>query len=233
VSSSPVARCCVLCAACCACRPGAHRTTACAHARARRRRRASRVAAPHAPRPRRTQEVRILKGVRHPNVLFFRGICLQPPMIITELCEHGSVSDVISLTARALSPSSTLAIAADKRAMLVERMTWPGRVRLALDAAKGMLYLHNKDLLHCDLKSPNLLVDKAWTCKVADFGLSRCAAHAVHAVHAAAARCYAVLASKIRRPVARCARLRPPVATSAPRPWDSARSASAVECDAS
>jgi serine/threonine protein kinase len=123
--------------------------------------------------------VRILKGVRHPNVLFFRGICLQPPMIITELCEHGSVSDVIALTARILSASSTIAIAPEKRLLLLERMLWPGRVRLALDAAKGMLYLHTKDLLHCDLKSPNLLVDKAWTCKVADFGLSRCAAACV------------------------------------------------------
>ena len=55
-----------------------------------------------------------------------------------------------------------------------ERMTWAGRVKLALDAAKGMLYLHTKNLLHCDLKSLNLLVDRAWTCKVADFGLSRC-----------------------------------------------------------
>eukprot|EP00892_Ulva_mutabilis_P012726 jgi/Ulvmu1/9826/UM056_0067.1 len=119
------------------------------------------------------REVRILKGVRHPNVLFFRGICLNPPMIITELCEHGSVSDVITLTVRMSQPQSTLMLSPDKRAMLEEHMQWLGRVRLALDAAKGMLYLHSKDLLHCDLKSLNLLVDKAWTCKVADFGLSR------------------------------------------------------------
>ena len=124
----------------------------------------------------RVQEVRILKGVRHPNVLFFRGICLNPPMIITELCEHGSVSDVITLTVRMSQPNSTLMLSADKRAMLEEHMQWVGRVRLALDAAKGMLYLHSKDLLHCDLKSLNLLIDKAWTCKVADFGLSRCGA---------------------------------------------------------
>lgn len=121
------------------------------------------------------QEVRILKGVRHPNVLFFRGICLTPPMIITELCEHGSVNDVINLTVRMSQPNSTLMLGGDKRAMLEEHMAWIGRVRLMLDAAKGMLYLHSKDLLHCDLKSLNLLVDKAWTCKVADFGLSRCA----------------------------------------------------------
>jgi serine/threonine-protein kinase CTR1 len=120
------------------------------------------------------QEVKILKGIRHPNVLFFRGICVNPPMIITELCEHGSVSDVIQLTVRISQPNSTILVSAEKREQIHEHMQWAGRVRLMLDAAKGMLYLHNKDLLHCDLKSLNLLIDKTWTCKVADFGLSRC-----------------------------------------------------------
>jgi serine/threonine protein kinase len=119
------------------------------------------------------QEVKILKGIRHPNVLFFRGICLHPPMIITELCENGSVSDVIQLTVRLAQPNSTLQISAEKRDLTLEHMQWAGRIKLVLDAAKGMLYLHNKDLLHCDLKSLNLLIDQAWTCKVADFGLSR------------------------------------------------------------
>lgn len=119
------------------------------------------------------QEVRILKGIRHPNVLFFRALCLQPPMIITELCDHGSVSDVLELTNRIQQPNAFIEISDEKRALYLEKMAWPGRVKMALDAAKGMLYLHDKDLLHCDLKSLNLLVDSSWTCKIADFGLSR------------------------------------------------------------
>ncbi|EMS67697.1 Serine/threonine-protein kinase CTR1 [Triticum urartu] len=41
--------------------------------------------------------------------------------------------------------------------------------------ARGMNYLHTSipTIVHRDLKSPNLLVDKNWTVKVADFGLSR------------------------------------------------------------
>ncbi|KAI3907260.1 hypothetical protein MKW92_005145 [Papaver armeniacum] len=41
--------------------------------------------------------------------------------------------------------------------------------------ARGMSYLHhcNPPIIHCDLKSSNLLVDKNWTVKVGDFGLSR------------------------------------------------------------
>jgi serine/threonine protein kinase len=39
---------------------------------------------------------------------------------------------------------------------------------MALDAAKGMNYLHTSDppVIHRDLKSPNLLVDKHWRVKV-------------------------------------------------------------------
>lgn len=41
--------------------------------------------------------------------------------------------------------------------------------------ARGMNYLHNCSpvIVHRDLKSPNLLVDKNWVVKVCDFGLSR------------------------------------------------------------
>jgi len=45
----------------------------------------------------------------------------------------------------------------------------------ALDVAKGMNYLHKRSppVVHRDLKTPNLLVDKDWTVKVCDFGLSK------------------------------------------------------------
>ncbi|KAL7247017.1 hypothetical protein ACSBR2_002015 [Camellia fascicularis] len=49
------------------------------------------------------------------------------------------------------------------------------RLRMALDVAKGMNYLHTSHpiIVHQDLKTPNLLVDKNWVVKVCDFGLSR------------------------------------------------------------
>ncbi len=36
-----------------------------------------------------------------------------------------------------------------------------------------MLQLHTRQIIHRDLKSPNLLVDKHWRVKVCDFNLSR------------------------------------------------------------
>jgi serine/threonine protein kinase len=38
-----------------------------------------------------------------------------------------------------------------------------------------MAYLHEKNVLHCDLKSSNLLIDENWNVKLCDFGLSRIA----------------------------------------------------------
>jgi len=45
--------------------------------------------------------------------------------------------------------------------------------------AKGMNYLHSSHptIVHRDLKSPNLLVDKNWVVKVSDFGMSRLKHH--------------------------------------------------------
>ncbi|KAM1146103.1 hypothetical protein ACFX13_038769 [Malus domestica] len=46
---------------------------------------------------------------------------------------------------------------------------------MVLDVARGMNYLHHRNppIVHRDLKSSNLLVDKNWTVKVGDFGLSK------------------------------------------------------------
>lgn len=43
---------------------------------------------------------------------------------------------------------------------------------MILDVLKGLQFIHSAGLLHRDLKSPNLLVDRKWTLKIADFGLS-------------------------------------------------------------
>lgn len=48
------------------------------------------------------------------------------------------------------------------------QLDWVRRINMALDAAKGMLYLHmcQPPILHRDLKSANLLVSKHWKVKV-------------------------------------------------------------------
>ncbi|KAJ0449750.1 putative protein kinase RLK-Pelle-LRR-VIII-1 family [Helianthus annuus] len=59
-----------------------------------------------------------------------------------------------------------------------KRLSFRMRLQVALDAAKGILYLHteaNPPIFHRDIKSSNILLDSNFVGKVADFGLSRLA----------------------------------------------------------
>ena len=53
--------------------------------------------------------------------------------------------------------------------------SWKMRIKIALDAAKGVEYLHNyavPTIIHRDIKSSNILLDANWNARVSDFGLS-------------------------------------------------------------
>ncbi|CAN6452060.1 unnamed protein product [Victoria cruziana] len=55
-------------------------------------------------------------------------------------------------------------------------LNWDRRVLIAQDVAKGLEYLHDgavPPVLHRDIKSSNILLDKSMRARVADFGLSR------------------------------------------------------------
>ena len=41
---------------------------------------------------------------------------------------------------------------------------------ISMDVAKGMSYLHSRNVLHRDLKPANILLNEHWVAKVADFG---------------------------------------------------------------
>ncbi|XP_022767170.1 serine/threonine-protein kinase CTR1-like isoform X3 [Durio zibethinus] len=105
------------------------------------------------------REVAIMKRLRHPNIVLFMGAVTQPPnlSIVTEYLSRGSLYGLLH------KPGV--------KEMLDERR----RLSMAYDVAKGMNYLHrrNPPIVHRDLKSPNLLVDRKYTVKVCDFGLSR------------------------------------------------------------
>jgi len=106
------------------------------------------------------REGRILKSLRHPNIVSLFGIYMSPekfPLIVTELMPLGNLRSFISK----LGPSM---------------IKLPHLVHMAKETSAGMLYLSSHQIVHRDLAARNLLVKKeedTFTVKVADFGLSR------------------------------------------------------------
>lgn len=103
-------------------------------------------------------EVEVMAKLRHPNIVQFLGWSILPRdrlAIISQFIPRGSLFDLLHRSTTAIEPRRRLA--------------------LAKDVVKGLLYLHSCEppIVHRDLKSPNLLVDRDFTVKVCDFGLSR------------------------------------------------------------
>ncbi|CAN6481609.1 unnamed protein product [Victoria cruziana] len=101
------------------------------------------------------QEVFIMRKVQHENVVRFIGACTKPPSlcIVTEFMSGGSVYDFLH-----------------KRKGVFKL---PSLLKVAIDVSKGMNYLHQKNIIHRDLKAANLLMDENEVVKVADFGVAR------------------------------------------------------------
>ena len=104
------------------------------------------------------EEYNLLKQLRHPNILLYLGgnITTSPYFLVTEYCENGNLFQFLH----------------GKDAPDLEDFE---RLNLALEIAQGINYLHsfNPPILHRDLKSLNVLLDKNYVAKIADFGLAR------------------------------------------------------------
>ena len=69
-----------------------------------------------------------MAALRHPCIVSYIGACLDPPCLVMEYCQRGSVYGVLS--------------GASQDAAAAACLTWPRLLRFAWDASKGMLYLH-------------------------------------------------------------------------------------------
>jgi hypothetical protein len=113
-----------------------------------------------------SSEAQILSKISHPNVVDIFGVAVLPPSvcIVLEICQYGSLSDVIrggvsgagaSISRQELPLSTT------------------DRMFLALGCARGLRALHgySAQLCHRDIKSSNFLVDGQLTAKICDLEL--------------------------------------------------------------
>ncbi|KAG7034899.1 Serine/threonine-protein kinase EDR1 [Cucurbita argyrosperma subsp. argyrosperma] len=102
-------------------------------------------------------EISILSRLRHPNVLLFLGACTKPPRLsmVSEYMEMGSLYSLIHLSGQK------------------KKLSWRRRLKMLRDICRGLMCIHRMKIAHRDLKSANCLVNKHWTVKICDFGLSR------------------------------------------------------------
>ncbi|KAK8461358.1 hypothetical protein SEVIR_1G021400v4 [Setaria viridis] len=99
----------------------------------------------------------ITVGIRVGVVILFLGACMKPPhlSLVTEYMELGSLYSLIH--------SKTHKI----------KLHWKRRLKMLRDICRGLMCMHRLKIVHRDLKSANCLVNKYWTVKICDFGLSR------------------------------------------------------------
>ncbi|XP_020204916.1 serine/threonine-protein kinase-like protein CCR1 [Cajanus cajan] len=101
-------------------------------------------------------ELEILCKIRHCNVVNLLGYCAEmgERLLVYEYMPHGTLYDHLH---GGLSP-----------------LNWSLRLKIALQAAKGLEYLHKElvpPIVHKDLKSSNILLDSEWGARISDFGL--------------------------------------------------------------
>ncbi|BAT85390.1 hypothetical protein LR48_Vigan03g227200 [Vigna angularis] len=111
-----------------------------------------------------THEVEVIASVRHVNLVGLRGYCTATTnleghqrIIVTDLMENGSVYDHLFGSAK-------------------QKLSWPIRQKIALGTARGLAYLHygaQPSIIHRDIKASNILLDRKFEAKVADFGLAK------------------------------------------------------------
>ncbi|XP_064962327.1 LEAF RUST 10 DISEASE-RESISTANCE LOCUS RECEPTOR-LIKE PROTEIN KINASE-like 1.2 [Musa acuminata AAA Group] len=106
-------------------------------------------------------EVYILSSIRHQNLVTLYGCTSRSSrelLLVYEYVPNGTVADHLH-GCRACEGA----------------LTWPLRMSIAIETADALSYLHaiTPQIIHRDVKTTNILLDRSFHVKVGDFGLSR------------------------------------------------------------
>ncbi|XP_022732842.1 G-type lectin S-receptor-like serine/threonine-protein kinase LECRK4 [Durio zibethinus] len=102
-------------------------------------------------------EVKVIGQTHHKNLVRLLGYCDEGEnrLLVYEFMQNGSLASFL---------------------FGVLRPSWQRRLQIASGIAKGLTYLHeecNTQIIHCDIKPQNILLDDSFTAKISDFGLSK------------------------------------------------------------
>ncbi|EDO33099.1 predicted protein [Nematostella vectensis] len=112
------------------------------------------------------RELQFLKQIKHPNILHHCGYDFTRSILVTELLEK---EIVIANEKIQIHNARDLLDVAEEICL-----PWKDRAFVIKEAAKGLSYLHNKGIVHSDIKTCNILVgessSEAYKVKLGDFG---------------------------------------------------------------
>ena len=102
-------------------------------------------------------EVNVIGHTHHKNLVRLLGFCEEGEqrLLVYEFMSNGTLAGFLFGN---MKPS------------------WNQRIQIALGIAKGLLYLHeecNTQIIHCDIKPQNILLDEFYNAQIADFGLAK------------------------------------------------------------
>ncbi|CAI0555651.1 unnamed protein product [Linum tenue] len=105
-----------------------------------------------------TTEVKVIAGTNHKNLVKLVGVCSEGKnhLLVYEYMSNGSLASLL--------------FKADPRP------NWYTRAQIAISVARGLVYLHEEcstQIIHCDIKPQNILLDESLTAKISDFGLAK------------------------------------------------------------
>ncbi|KAF8030232.1 hypothetical protein BT93_E2623 [Corymbia citriodora subsp. variegata] len=113
-------------------------------------------------------ELKVLTRVHHLNLVRLIGYCIEGSLfLVYEFLENGSLCQHL-------------------RGSDNKPLPWSARMNIALDSARGLEYIHESIVpvyIHRDVKSTNILIDRDFWGKVADFGLSKLTEYGSASLH--------------------------------------------------
>ncbi|XP_042011533.1 G-type lectin S-receptor-like serine/threonine-protein kinase LECRK3 [Salvia splendens] len=103
-------------------------------------------------------ELKTIGKMYHRNLVQLLGYCFDGnnKLLVFEYMSNGSLADILFNQEK--------------------RLSWEERMEIARDISSGILYLHQEcetQIIHCDIKPQNILMDDNWRAKISDFGVAK------------------------------------------------------------